>query len=182
MSCTQISGLTKNRAYRIGEVRNSWRGAMAIWTILEDKYLPKFIPEWAKSLEEKDYSDYSRSYSGNDNDMKQIWDLSNSDKLTFNEKIVLCSTFDNVLVRVESIDKVLKAFREFDDKTSLKEQANIIEKALKENQDIIAIGWNQTSVCEDKWVFKNYDEEKNEWFGYNLEENKDHWFLFDELK
>ena len=44
MSSTQISALTKNRSFRIADITNSWRGAMAIWTSLEKKYLPEYTP------------------------------------------------------------------------------------------------------------------------------------------
>jgi hypothetical protein len=182
VSCTELYGLTKNSVLSIGETKNAFRGAMAIWCILEKKYLPKFIPEWAVALG-KQNEDHSRiSVMTGDGPIKEIWGLSNSSKLTKDEKIVLMSTFDNALAKVESIDKLLSAFRNFEGETSLKEQADIIEKAIKDNLDIVAIGWNQTSVNGDTWANCNYDEHTDECFGYNLETGHKHWFLVEEVE
>jgi hypothetical protein len=92
------------------------------------------------------------------------------------------STFDNALAKVESIDKLLSAFRNFEGETSLKEQADIIEKAIKDNLNIVAIGWNQTSVNGDTWANCNYNEQEGEHFGYNLETGNKHWFLVEEVE
>jgi len=168
MSYTEIVGLTKNGVfYSIGETRNSWLGAMAVWEILEKRYLPEFIPEWARlvGVEDKNYS----RFSGTIEDLEAIWDLINDDRVTLGEKIVLYSTFDKALVKVENINKLLKAFNEFGGNTTLKEQAEVISEALKEDPNIIAIGWNQTSVNENKWL------------KYNFEEDKEHFFIFDNL-
>lgn len=174
---TELFGLTKNSVISIGDVSNAWRGAMAIWSFLEEKYLPPYRPSWYMPG-----LGFEPSRCADSKSMQEIWDLSKSPKLTKAEKIVLCSTFDNVLAKVSSINKVLAAFREFEGETSLKEQANLIEAAIKENPDLIAIGWNQTSVNGDTWASDNYDEEKDEYLGYNLETGKRHWFLIEELE
>ena len=190
MSCTEIFGLKKNTVEYIGETRNSWRGAMAVWIFLEKKYLPKYVPDWARTLDKED-QEYSRTsfeislssaMEQKDNPMEEIWDLFKSPKLTKSERIVLGSTFDNVLAKVESIDKVLQAFREFEGDTTLKEQADIIEQAIKEDPEIVAIGWNQTSVNGDTWASDSYDEEKEEPIGYNLETGTRHWFLVEAIE
>jgi hypothetical protein len=140
MSCTEIYGLTKNSVKCIGETRNSWRGAMAVWRLLEKKYLPKFIPEWARRTARPD-DEYSRtSCIGSNKEIEEIWGLLKSPRLTKTERIVLGSTFDNVLARVDRIAEVLSAFREFEGETSLKEQADIIERAIREDPEIVAIG------------------------------------------
>jgi len=163
MSSTEIYGLKKNTVEYIGETRNSWRGAMAIWIFLEKKYLPKYIPDWVRALNRED-QEYSRTAAlGRNSPIKEIFDLFQSPKLTKSERIVLGSTFDNVLAKVEDIDKVLQAFREFEGDTTLKEQANIIEQAIKKDPEIVAIGWNQTSVNSDTWASDSYDEEKDEY-------------------
>lgn len=176
MSTTQLSGLTRDAAFRIGETQNSWRGAMAIWKLLEKKYLPPYYPEWAVDLN----GSYTRTLSSET--MKPIWDLVNSDKVSFMDKVVLCTTFDWVLVRRENINVVLEAFGNFEGETSLKEQAEIIQAAIQEYPKIVAIGWNQTSVNQDNWLDYYYEEENDERISYNLEKDKKHWFLFDDLK
>jgi hypothetical protein len=181
MSCTEIFGLKKNTVEHIGETRNSWRGAMAIWTLLEKKHLPKYIPDWAMGVA-GEYSRTSAMGQEKDSPMKSVWDLFHSPKLTKSERIVMGSTFDNVLAKVESIDQVLQAFREFEGNTSLKEQADIIEQAIKKDPEIVAIGWNQTSVNGDTWVNESYDTENEEPIGYNLETGTRHWFLVEALE
>lgn len=181
MTCTEIHGITKNSAERIGETKNSWRGGMAVWTALEKKYLPKYIPEWAKNMNTGN-EEYSRTTAFSSDAMKEIWDLFKSEELSESERIVLGSTFDHVLVKVENVDRLLKAFREFEGNTSLKDQADIIEKGIAENPEIVAIGWNQTSVNGDVWTSTNYNEELEEYAGYNLEKDTKHWFLIESIK
>lgn len=44
MSYTEIHRITKSgNTKRVAEIKNAWRGAMAVWTCLEDKYLPPKI-------------------------------------------------------------------------------------------------------------------------------------------
>jgi len=182
MSSTELYGLTKNKTLDIGDATNSWRGAMAVWGRLEKKYLPKFTPAWAVAMGDAD-KEYSRcSDMSNPNSMQPIWDLVDSEKVSLNEKIVLFSTFDNVLVKRENVPRLLKAFREFGGETNLTDQADIIEEAIKVHPEILAIGWNQSSVNGDNWGNVSYDEETEESIGYNLETESDHSFLFDELE
>jgi len=183
MSYTELFGLTKDSTENIGETRNAWRGAMAVWVILEKKYLPKFIPDWAIGLGgTKQEEGYSRTSTfGENSKMGEIWGLINDSRLSRSEKIVLASTFDNVLAKVDTIDQVLLAFREFNGETSLREQADVIEQAIKGNPELIAIGWNQTSVNGDTWGTENLNEETEEYTGYNIETGTRHWFLIEEI-
>ena len=185
MSYTELFGLTRNSVIGIGETANAWRGAMAVWIILEKKYLTPFVPQWAVEMGEQD-KEHSRTAALNfDNKgpspIKEIWDLVDSPRLSETEKIVLCSTFDNVLAKVESIGRVLSAFRKFEGETSLGEQADIMETAVRENPEIVAIGWNHTSVNGDTWANETCDDD-GEPVGYNLETGKRHWFLIEELE
>jgi len=173
MSCVEIVGFTKNKCFIIGEVNNAWKGAMAIWKILEKKYLPPYQPSWWNpNLNKEPPSRCLQPESA-----REIWDLSKSEKLSQNEKIVLNSTFDRCIVNVDNIDKVIFAFREFEGVTNLKEQADLIEQTIKKDSKIIAIGWNQTSVCENQWMTANFDEKTEEYISYNLEKDTNHWFL-----
>ena len=182
MSRTELYGLTKNSAHLIGETNNSWRGAMAVWVTLEKKYLPEFIPDWAKGMPRQDQEGYSRTATfGENSKMQEIWSLVKDPRLSPAERIVLSSTFDNVLAKVDSINQVLAAFREFEGETTLKEQADVIEKAIKEDPELVAIGWNQTSVNGDSWQTENLNEETEEYAGYNLETGTRHWFLIEEF-
>ena len=132
------------------EIENAWRGAMAIWSMLSEKYLNKRL-----------------SFGGN---IQEVVNLCYNKTVSLNEKICLMTTLDRVLVKKENFTKIIKAFREFEGNTSLKEQADILES----QDDVIAVGWNQTSVCPNVWV----DGEKP----YNCLAEEEHWWLFEELQ
>lgn len=166
MSCTEIYGFNKNgKAYEIAEIGNSHRGAMAVWTLLEKKYLPP--------------TQFMRIISSDG--AQELWDLYKDKRLTEAERIVLMSTFDKVIINKENIVKLLDAFRQFEGYTSLKEQADAIEQEIKANKNIIAIAFNQTSVNADTWDNYNYNEKKEESYPYNIKKQNDHWELFEEL-
>lgn len=188
MSSTQIFGFDKNgNAYLEAEVKNAWRGAMAVWRILEEKYLPPYRPEYipahipTSEIKRIFHFAPTRCSSGNEDAMQEVWALANDNRLKECEKIVLLSTFDYVVVKKENLHKLISAFREFEGETSLKEQADIIEKMLKD-ENCIAVAFNQTSICMDDWVNGEYDEEKDEYKPYNIFKGDKHWELFDELK
>jgi len=181
MSCTEIFGFNKKGdAYKLGEIGNAFKGAMMVWNYLDKKYLPKYYPEWAKVLNgSKDELYYRTSDS---EEIKKIWALFKSDKIALTDKIVLGSTFDNVIVKKENISKLLKTFREFEGETSLKEQADLIEKAVEQNNNLIAVAWNQTSINGDNWTNYHYDDAKDEYSPYNIFKDTGHWELFEEYK
>ena len=185
MSYTEIYSFNKKgEPDFLGETPNAWRGAMAVWKILEEKHLPSLpMPDWALG-EKREY--WSRTTiphfdDSKPNPMKEIWSLFDGDKLSYSEKVVLGSTFDNIVIKFENIDKVIEAFKNFDETTSLSEQATILEGLLK-NDDIMAVAFNQTSIVDDGWLTHDYDEVKDESISYNLLTGEKHWFLFDELK
>ena len=186
MSYTEIFAFGKDgNAKRFADVGNSWRGGMAIWGILEDRYLePLPKPSWMNDEEYKKHG-YSRAAipplnSGAANPLKSVWDLWTDQRVSRTDKIVLGTTFDHVVVMSGNIEETAKAFEEFKGETSLKEQAKILIKAL-EDKDTIAVSWNQTSVNGDTWTSYNYDEKNEESTPYNIHKQTDHWNLFEEL-
>ena len=176
MSCTELYRFTnKGWPENIGEVKNAFRGAMSVWHILEEKYLPPYNPEWAKSLPASvKHEHYSRlSVRDKEEDLQEIWDMYKNENMSENDRIVLLSTFDNAVVYRKDIPRLLAAFRHFEGETSLMEQALIIEGAL-EAKDTYAIAWNQTSVG-DPWCYcagKHGDK------AYNLFRGKNHLDVF----
>jgi len=177
MSCTEIYKFnSRGKAEGIGETRNAWRGAHAIWTILEDKYLMPYFPSWGTFGEK-----YNRTSAGMGNPllMKEIWDLADDDRVSNIDKIVLGSTFDNAVVMRKDIPRLLNAFEEFEGETSLKEQAKIIADALVEDSKLMGIAWNQTSVNESPWGI--YDD-RDRYRPYNIKKDTKHWSVFDELE
>lgn len=186
MSSTEIYGFNKKGdAYLCGEVRNAFRGAMAIWGILEERYLPmhrpSYVPEWIATDEEViKFCHYKPSRCAdilNRDAMEEIWDLYKKENVSDIDKIVLGTTFDDVIVKKEDVQKVIDAFNGFEGETSLKEQAAILEEILKD-EEYIAVAWNQTSVNGGAW--ERYDEEEEEYEPYNIFKGKEHWNLFKE--
>jgi hypothetical protein len=180
MSYTEIYKFKKNGdAEMFAEVKNAFRGAMAIWITVEKRYLPKYIPVWVMGDTSKNYSRIT-DISGKA--LNDIWALFDSDKVTEMDKIVLGSSFDNVVVMKDDLPKLIEAFRGFEGDTNLKEQADLIENALKNDDDLIAIAWNQTSVNQSCWECSEYVEGElygeMDIFPYNLNDHDKHWDLF----
>ncbi len=195
MSTTEIYGFDEEGyAYFVGETKNAWFGAMAIWGILEKRYLPPYIPDYVKycnwyradmSYEEivrRNGFEPSRTFPtlGKDNPTQEIWDLADNENVSVTDKIVLFTTFDRCLVKKADIPKVIEAFLSFVGETSLKEQADILQQAF-DDAHCIAVGWNQTSVNSKTWGSYGYDEKSDEHVPYNCLTQNEHYWLFDEL-
>lgn len=180
MSCMEITFFGKIGKPKFDtDIRNSWRGAMAVWNTLEDRYLPPFMPEWAKRIGTPGDT-YHRMASSNPDDAKAIWALWKDERLSETDRICLASTFDWVIVLRKDVPELLKAFREFKGETSLPEQADAIEKGF-EDKEIVAVGWNQTSVSENHWHSHKYNKMTEESYPYNLKRHKEHWSLFEKM-
>lgn len=174
------------------DVNNAWRGAMAVWGILEEKYLPpyrpSYVPEGMSMEEFEERFGYKPSRlsitaaAEKENPATEIWKLLENETVSLNDRIVLGTTLDRVLIRRDEIGKVIRAFRNFDGETNLKEQADILNEIMK-NEEISAVGWNQTSVNVDTWMTGGGLSDNNEGrLPYNYQEQDDHWWLFDELE
>lgn len=171
-------------------IKNAWRGAMAVWGILEEKYLPPYRPRYVP--DDMSMQEFEQLYgfkpsrlsitsvSEKENPANEIWNLFADIGIEPIDRIVLGTTLDYVLVRRDEIGKVIDAFRHFSGETNLKEQADILSEIMKD-ENISAVGWNQTSVCADTWMNAGPFEE-GEHKPYNYLEQDDHWWLFDELE
>jgi hypothetical protein len=186
MSATEIYGFDQDGdAHQVGEVENAWRGAMAIWAEVERRYLPEYIPEWAKGMSNDFIQRFHKDGFSRLTDvlnldaMKEILELFEKNEVSLVNKIVLGTTFDHVVVKREDMPRLMEAFRAFEGNTSLKEQADIIQ-AMYESGEWVAVAWNQTSVNADTWDQFDFDEDKAE--PYNLNRFDKHWFLFDGIK
>lgn len=177
MSYTEIYKFKKDgNAECFSEIKNAWRGAMAVWNILDKKYLPKYVPDFAKMLDETD-KEYYRSSDFRGEALKEVWALSLKEGVSKIDKICLRSTFDNVLVLKENLPELLEAFRNFEGETSLSEQADAIENELKKDPELLAIAWNQTSVNGGAWESDELDEDEN-YLPYNILKSDKHWSMF----
>lgn len=195
MSCTELYAFDKTgKAKLFDTVHNAWRGAMAVWTAMEERHLPLYTPDLVKhcrwyysEMEEDEIIEKlgfkpSRLAAPDSKSMEDIWELADNKDVPINERIVMYTTFDDALVKRENFSEVIKAFREFGGETSLPEQADILERILAQN-DIIAVGWNQTSVNADTWGnIGGYDESTGEYIPYNCLTGNQHFWVFDEFK
>ncbi|MDD3029850.1 MAG: hypothetical protein PHS57_06195 [Alphaproteobacteria bacterium] len=168
MSYTEIYGFnSRGECEWMAEIRNAWRGAMAVWQDLEKRYLTPVR-----------YG--TRLLSFRNDTSKEVWELFYDPRLSETERIVMGTTLDNVLVRASDATRILEAFRAYPGETNLKKQADAIEQLCADG-DCTAIGWNQTSVSGDTWANAGgFDEEKDESIPYNFLTMDKHWWLFDE--
>jgi len=143
---------------------NAFRGAMLIWTWLAKKYIPG-EPFFMMMM----------------TDSQPLWDLATSDKVKDAYRIVHANTFDRVAIKRENFPRLIKAMKIFaedcPDPGHIPAQIEALE-ALQDKEDVMAVGWNQTSVTQSHWGTR-YDDDDNE-TPFNLAESTDHWFLFDE--
>jgi len=160
MSYTEMFGFDKNGdAYWLADIKNAWRGGVAVWNYLYEKYCGGKFPMFGE------------------NGFKELNDALWSRPAPEHERIAYLTTCDYALVKRENFQQVANAFRQFEAETSLKEQADVIKEALTD-ENCIAIGWNQTSVNRDNWTnYGGYDEDKDECIPYNINTGNKHWFL-----
>jgi hypothetical protein len=152
MSYTEIYAFNKNaQAEFYGEVKNSHRGAMAIWTYFEEKYLPK--TRFPRTMSTETLPD------GRDAAF-EIWDLAKNGTLNREERLLMQSTFDRVVFRTEEIPELINIYEKYQNEmpnSSLQEQADIL-KEIYNSEQYIAVAWNQTSIGEAYWsdYYKSY--------------------------
>lgn len=144
-----------------GETGQEMLGKTRIWEVLEERYLPQFrpsfVPDHIKDSQLENYLGFKpkRIHAGHPNReqaLNEIFDLIYSGKLNRNERVVLASTFDNVVVEKKFLPRVIEALRTFTDEhnENLLAQADLLEKAL-DDQEIWGISWNQSSMHSDRW-------------------------------
>lgn len=109
MSYTYIYG-SENGCWRlVGSIQNSWLWHVNIWSCLCEEYLKQELRLFG-FLEETN--------------VKEVWSLASSDKLTEFEKAVLISTMDKTIFKRSSIEWFIECVEKFDkkypDKTSAK--------------------------------------------------------------
>lgn len=147
------------KAKRYGETGQEMLGKTRIWEVLEERYLPPYrYPYISADIPESELMDYhkpKRIHASNgyrEVALQGIFDLCYSEKLSRNEKVMLLSTFDNIVVTKEFLPRVIEALRTFTDEhnENFLEQANLLEKAFKD-PEVCAVAWNQSSMHSDRW-------------------------------
>jgi hypothetical protein len=197
MSYTEIYKFKKNGdAQLFDEHRNAHRWAMAIWIIMEELYLPSYIPEWAKSLPASMKKEaYSRNGGTGDDSIKEIWNIYKDPNVSKRDKLVLGSTFDEVIILKENLAELIEAYRDFGKETNglkikaydnnewssgCEEIASILEEILND-EDAIAIAFG-ISLSSNQWTYGEENEETGEYSPYNILKHDNHWDLFESFK
>lgn len=159
MSNTEIYAIKKNgEPTMAGTTENSFRGGLFIWTKLCEKY----------NIE-------GGMFGGG---FEKLWKLTDTGTLEAFENLTMKTTFDRVIAKKEDIPAILEAFEQFDKAfpgSSLLEQAEIIRNEILNNDEMIAVCWNQTSNTCTQWE-PDYDDNDEE-IHYNINTNDNHWFL-----
>ena len=147
MSYTEIYKFTpKGNVKFVAEIKNSFRGAAAVWDIVGNRYLGKYIPDYTKNLPaEMKHESYSRMMDKEE--MRKVWALYKSKDISEVDKIVLLSTFDYAVCMFKDLPRLVEAFNKFEGETSLPEQAEHLQALLK-RKTVLAVAWNQSSVGE----------------------------------
>lgn len=165
-----MSYTTLYKVPRSGEIeeyatfRNAFQGAFNIWTEVAKSYLGmEYLPA----------------------DMEVLWKLSQDHEVIHNDRIVLATTFDYVMIRREHLLVVAEAMDDFCRRYEpghLPEQAEKLRE-LAQDESCYAACWRQTSVT-DMWMVRSgeldeYDDPR--YLMYDVSEDTDHWFLFDKM-
>lgn len=168
MSYTTIYFL-KEKELLSAEFRNSHRGAMYIWRDEAKRYF---------GLDMFPFFD--------DDEQMKIWNYGNHNPHTMpmHEQIALLSTMDGALMEPARWTELVEAFEKYGEEhpnSSFGEQASAIREFMEsdKSEGLVAIGWNQTSVCGDvRWF--DHDEE-DELFVYDPASGNDHFFIMSQI-
>lgn len=149
------------KAMRYGETGEELLGKTRIWEVLEERHLPPYRPSYVPThVPDNQIETYTgfkpkRIHVGfpeREAALNEIFDLMYAGTLSRNEKVLLASTFDNVVVEKCFLPRVIEALRTFTDEhnENLLAQADLLEKALNDT-DVWGIAWNQSSMHSDRW-------------------------------
>lgn len=177
MSSTELLIFYKKKWCLFEEYHNSYKGAFLLWEELWNKF----------------FSDESFPYLPSDERLEKLWRLDQDPRLSRDLKILLCSTFDHFLIKRENIPRFIEAIKnaikndELNDFGHFSSYARDLENFLKKKEKFKAIGWIQTTVCDDVWM--EFEDKKCRCCGdvktikrkYDLSKDKKHRFVFEHL-
>ena len=138
MTCTELyTAGDDGRLFGMATFRNSWHGAMALWSYLGDTFLGGRLPIFGSSQE--------------------LWALAYRDDVPAFLRLAHLTTFDTVVVPRGYMSEVAEALRETGTTLEqagipnhLGEQGSTVE-AMMSHGGVEYIAWNQTSVNADMW-------------------------------
>lgn len=176
MSCMTLKVVKDNKAEDLKEYQNSHGGAAFIWACVYDRYAKNpTIP-------------YDNWMMGAD----KLWPLWKDKRLPEYMRVVLGSTYDNVIVEFAKLKELSGYFRKFVEEFGkngkvchLLDWADQCEEISKNEtlESCQGICFYQMSVSEDPWVYEKTfldedGEEDYECTPYDLMKGDKHWFLF----
>jgi hypothetical protein len=163
------------------EFTNAFRGVWLVWSEMCERYTDKKVA--VLMMEQYKWREPGEEIKGG---MQQVWDLWKDESIPESHRIVMGSTFDNVMVRRENFGRLVAAIEEYAKEFNpgtLVEQARAIEKMGAE-EDTLAVCWNATSVNASPWQVCEENPEDEDWpeyRPYNILTEDKHWFLFERL-
>ena len=152
-----------------GVADNAWLGCMHIWQSIEKKYLPSLPPFPWQSKCENDNKYRSRirtMHMENGGNMREIWNLVVHPDLTWDERIVMQTTFDRGYIAYADIPEVAAAYENVEfSNDNMKHQAEIFRRIYEDGKDgsIFGIIKNENSVCNMEGQCR-YDAESEQMF------------------
>jgi hypothetical protein len=163
MSRTTIYAAPKSGPmYEIAEYPNAWGSAAYVWSALCGAYLGD-----------------SSFWMMRSSEAEKLWALAKDPSVSECERLTLLSTFDRAMVRHDSFLKIAQAFREFHAKYPPKGVCHLLSwaallESLASDEQVFAIGWQQTSVSENLWQVR---EGEDTWRPYDLARDAGHFFV-----
>ena len=171
MSYTEMFKVPENGSMvSVAEFSNAFLSAWHVWSEMAEAYLGE---DASRMMLEKN--------------MQPVWDLWKRPDIPLDYRIIMGSTFDNVMVKRGNFVRLAKAMEAFAKRFgpgTLWEQAQMLRE-LADDETAYAVCWNQTSVNADTWWVRDQslsDDEDEQYRMYDISKDAGHWFLFDELE
>ncbi len=158
MTYQTLYKVTKNGdVEHVKNYNNSFLGAYLVWDKISRKYIDKDDPVPVAG------------------DLQPVWDLWKNPQVPLCERVLMLATFDNIMLRKENFGAFIDAMGKCDRGLTghFYQNAKAIKEMLNDD-DCIAVCWNQTSVNADAW--------QTDGRPYNVNVDSEHWFLFDDLQ
>ena len=156
MVYTEVYAVHKDGTVKLfEEVETPWGMVPVVWRELEVRHLPPFRPASIPSHVPDEQIETVLGFKPiriTRKELKEIGELSNTNKLSKVEQWVLCSTFNRAIVMRDGFDELIHAYQTFrDDNNAILNSLAEVYLRMKNNEDIIGIAWS-ISVIESPWV------------------------------
>lgn len=161
MSYTELYYVTPSGQVKLSyEFKNSWLGAMLVWTQLYKRYFPERVQAMARLLDLQEPGPITEE------DYQCVWNLGRDPRLSHAERIVLRSTFDGCILERPQFAQFHLNVLEY---AATYQAGSLIAQAEQicrlRRKKILGVCWNQTSVSDGVWHAGHIRA-------------VDHWFLY----